>query len=406
MEALKRLTPSKAVLEALQSGAIRNESSLQEFRQLLHECGLDAQPAARLCIHVAGTKGKGGVCAMLERLFRLVAGCRTALFTSPHLVHPGERIRIDGLAMGEADLGQIIGRVEGRVGSKAQLSYFRMLLLAFYERLQYDRVDLAIIEVGIGGRYDATNVLPQPSAAVITSLGLDHTALLGASLASIARHKAGIIKAGCPVYTIPQAEEAMRVIEEEAQQSGSQLHLVEEEVEGLGHPNGINAAMALRLFLAFHPDADRDRCLAVLRDTRWPGRQHEVQAAGRRWFLDGAHTIESLQAVLAWMKDTGPCELWFHCSADRDWKRLLGVLLEGRQWTRVLLVPPPDAACSHYAVMAEHFVVCTSVAEHFVVCTSVAEAVEHSTAGPVLVTGSLHLVGALLAHLSIPVDTI
>lgn len=406
MEVLRRLTPNQAVLQGLRSGTIRNETSLSEVRQLLSECGLDAQPDAPICIHVAGTKGKGGVCAMLERLFRLVAGRRTALFTSPHLVHPGERIRIDGMAMSEAELAQIVDGLERRVESKTHLTYFRMLLLAFYERMRTASPQVAIIEVGIGGRFDATNVLHRPSAAAITMLGLEHTAVLGDTIEAIAGHKAGIIKAGCPAFTIPQESGAMRVLEEEARLSGSQLTVVDEALP-LAFPGGVNAALALRLFLQFYPEADRAQCLAVLMETKWPGRQQTIVHESRLWFLDGAHTVESLLAVLSWLHherkqdNMGPSELWFHCSSDRDWRRLLGVLME-RRWDRVLLVPPSDADSSHYEGIEKEMGSVVSVER----CKDVVDAVARSESKAVLATGSLHLVGALLAHLGISADSI
>ncbi len=175
-------------------------------------------------VHIAGTKGKGSTSAMIEAVLR-AAGYRTALYTSPHLHTFRERIRIgpDPIAREEVvalveELRPLIARVPGVTTFEA----ITAMAFAYYARKQ---VEVAVVEVGLGGRLDATNVL-LPEVSVITSLSLDHTYLLGDTLPQIAAEKAGIIKPGTPVVTAPQRLEALAVIEETARQKRAPLTVV------------------------------------------------------------------------------------------------------------------------------------------------------------------------------------
>ncbi|MCD6361801.1 MAG: hypothetical protein J7M38_13175 [Armatimonadetes bacterium] len=167
-------------------------------------------------VHVAGTKGKGSVSAMIEAAAR-ARGYRTMLFTSPHLITWRERVRFDGRLIAEDELAQaaslvrpIAEQVRGPDGRRPTFFevYFALAMVACARR----RVDLAIIEPGLGGRLDATNVI-RPLVSAITTLGLDHTRVLGDTIEQIAAEKAGIIKPQVPVVTAPQAREAIAVLE-------------------------------------------------------------------------------------------------------------------------------------------------------------------------------------------------
>ena len=147
-------------------------------------------------IHVAGTKGKGSTCSFAESMLRR-SGLKTGLFTSPHMVQVRERIRINGKPVSEGLFVRYLDETWGKlsaVAAEEMPTYFRFLtLMAFHTFLQ-EKVDVAVVEVGIGGLFDATNVIDKPIVCGITSLGLDHVKLLGNSLVSIAKHKAGIMK--------------------------------------------------------------------------------------------------------------------------------------------------------------------------------------------------------------------
>jgi len=189
---------------------------LERIRTLLDALG---RPQDRLhFVHVAGTNGKGSVCAMLESALR-AAGRRTALFTSPHLAEPTERIRIDGVPLSAerfaAAFDRIHAAVEELVARGAidmHTTYFETVTAMALAVFEEERVDVVVLEVGLGGRLDATNVVI-PDLAVITPIDFDHEAYLGKSLESIAREKAGILKPGVPAVFARQRPEAARVLE-------------------------------------------------------------------------------------------------------------------------------------------------------------------------------------------------
>jgi dihydrofolate synthase/folylpolyglutamate synthase len=175
-------------------------------------------------IHIAGTKGKGSVAAMCQNVLT-TAGYRTGLYTSPHLHDYAERIQIDGQAIPHEDLISLIEEIKPVVESIPQITTFEITTALAFLYFSRQKVDAGVIEVGLGGRLDATNVV-QPVVSVITSLSYDHTFLLGNTLTEIAREKSGIIKSGVRVVVSPQQDEARLVIEEIASQRNAPLTLV------------------------------------------------------------------------------------------------------------------------------------------------------------------------------------
>ncbi len=163
-------------------------------------------------VHIAGTKGKGSTAAMIESCLR-VAGYRTALYTSPHLHTFRERIRVAGEKIGRDEVVALVEELRPLVERMPGLTTFEVITTMGFLYFARSKVDLAVVEVGLGGRLDATNVL-SPEVAVITSISLDHTYLLGDTLDEIAREKGGIIKSGVPTVTAPQRAEAIRALEE------------------------------------------------------------------------------------------------------------------------------------------------------------------------------------------------
>lgn len=194
---LEELISSNSKLRSgLSSGALKNEHSLQLMKSYLDSLGITQDYLQRLrIIHVTGSKGKGTTCAYLERLFGAL-GKRTGLFTSPHLVSPRERIRINGQDISEPDFASSFYHVHDKlVASGISLpGFFPFLTLMALYTFTRLALDVAIIEVGIGGRFDSTNIVDRPSVAVITALALEHTNMLGNTIDSIAWHKSGIIK--------------------------------------------------------------------------------------------------------------------------------------------------------------------------------------------------------------------
>ncbi|OUI98072.1 folylpolyglutamate synthase [Acetobacter sp. DsW_54] len=172
-------------------------------------------------IHVAGTNGKGSTCATLRAIAE-ATGWRVHVMTSPHLVDVTERFRVAGKLVSEAELVATLEEIE-RINNGAPITVFEVLTAAGFMLFARHPAELAIIEVGLGGRYDATNVLEHPAACIVTSISRDHEAFLGDSLAAIAGEKAGIFKPGVPAVTGCQPDEVMQVLQEQAQAVGAVL---------------------------------------------------------------------------------------------------------------------------------------------------------------------------------------
>lgn len=223
--------------------------NLERVEELLSQVGSPHKGLA--AVHVAGTKGKGSTATMIAR-FLNEAGLKVGLFTSPHLIHLEERIRVNDKLIGRDDVRRLLGRLRPYIEKERQRD--PLLAPTFFETitalaLMYFRdvgVDWAVLEVGMGGRLDATNVI-RPNVSVITGIGLDHTDMLGKTLGQIAREKAGIIKEGVPVVSSPQPPEVLGPIENKCTESGARLYLVGREIEifdrkGLG-PDGVTCGI-------------------------------------------------------------------------------------------------------------------------------------------------------------------
>jgi dihydrofolate synthase/folylpolyglutamate synthase len=292
---------------------------LERIRGVLETLG---RPQDRLrFVHVAGTNGKGSTCAMIESALR-AAGRRTGLFTSPHLAEPTERIRIDGHAISAERFAEAFNRVHAANAPDSHTTYFEtvtaMAMLVFAE----EGTDMVVLEVGLGGRLDATNVV-WPELCAITPVDFDHEAFLGKSLESIAGEKAGILKPGVPAVFARQRAEAARVLDRRAAElsiavartadwpvydleidaRGSRFRLLGERDLRIACPlagehqveNAVTAAVALaRLGMA-------DSAIeAGIARARWPGRLERVSERPEI-ILDGAHNPAGARALAAYI---------------------------------------------------------------------------------------------------------
>lgn len=209
--------------------------SLESIRALLEL--LDNPQHGLACVHIAGTKGKGSTAAILESVLA-AAGLRVGLFSSPHLVSFRERIRIDGEMVSEDEIAWAVEQVQPAIehlraeGQLNPSTFFEAYTAMAYLLFRRRQVDVAIMEAGLGGRLDATNAC-EPIASAITTLGLDHTEILGDTIEQIAREKAGILKPGVPVIIAPQEPAAEAVLREVAQQVGAPLRPAPEVLEVL-----------------------------------------------------------------------------------------------------------------------------------------------------------------------------
>jgi dihydrofolate synthase / folylpolyglutamate synthase len=276
-------------------------------------------------VHVAGTNGKGSTSCMIESILR-TSGCRTGLFTSPHLVSFTERIRVDGLEISEEDVVLLAEEVRGAAGKIRDFSptFFEVVTAMAFLYFRQSEVEWAVIEVGLGGRLDATNVI-LPEVTVLTAIGLDHREFLGNTLREVAAEKAGVIKPGVPVVAAPQAPEVIAVIEARSSEKGSSLFrcgrefapaAVREDSHGLsfsyrgereyddlhlplaGEHQAINAALAVKteeILTGKYPGMTC-RVREGLEAVRWPGRI-EVVKENPLIIIDGAHNPDAAAAL-------------------------------------------------------------------------------------------------------------
>ncbi|HTO04237.1 MAG TPA: folylpolyglutamate synthase/dihydrofolate synthase family protein [Opitutus sp.] len=265
------------------------------------------------CIHVAGTNGKGSVVAMLAAIFR-TAGWRTGMYTSPHLVRLGERVQVNGENLSETAIVDYVRELEPVVAAMEAeeaggvASYFEVMTAMALLHFSRARCDIACIEVGLGGRLDATNVI-MPEVSVITSIGLDHVEFLGGTLAAIAAEKGGIIKSGRPVVIGPLPREAEEVIRGIAAQREARVYSVAEEFGETreDHPvtnlegayQRANAATATLVAKVMAPQwrLSDDIVARALLAVDWPARWQRFAVDGRILVLDASHNAQGAQAL-------------------------------------------------------------------------------------------------------------
>ncbi|KAK9835139.1 hypothetical protein WJX81_000787 [Elliptochloris bilobata] len=308
-----------------------------EYMQVyLQRLGLDDRIGELSIIHVAGTKGKGSTCAMVESILRS-CGYRTGLFTSPHLWTVRERIQINGRPVTEdvylRAFWQCYRRLEDQADEMVgKAAYFRFLTLLGLHIFLEERVDVAILEVGLGGRLDATNVVRTPAVCGIASLGFDHMEVLGHTLPEIAAEKAGIFKRGASALTVRQRPDAMQTLVAKAAEAGAPLSLAPllAEYEG-GAAKRVAAVAARRL---------PEEYLRGLAACQWPGRAqvvHVHQACGNPSDPDGGACAPPCNGHAAHEPNLGAAEaggcgtrrgevqrvLLFNCMPERDPRRLL-----------------------------------------------------------------------------------
>lgn len=375
---------------------------LDSARRIVRELGVTFEGMRFL--HVAGTNGKGSVCAMLDSVCR-AAGLRTGLYTSPHLVTFRERIRVDGEMIPESavaeGLSQLRAVAEKRGPHPTFFEITTALALDFFAK---SGVDVVILETGMGGRLDATSVVT-PLACGITPVGLDHQAYLGGTLAGIAREKAGIIKPGVPVISAPQEPEAAVVIRDEAERLGAPLDFIEAPLDGLqiglrGRHQAWNAALAVAMLEAAKIEIPAQAVREGLRDVRWPGR---FQILEDGTVLDGAHNAHAARCLVQTWREVFGDErpvIVFAALADKNVADMATVLCGLSDCFIATQVGNPRSASAEVAAVALR----KAGVAHVKTTTGTAEAIElaRREGRRVLVTGSLFLVGEALAELGSP----
>ena len=315
-------------------------------------------------IHVAGTNGKGSVCTLLWHTLTCV-GYKTGLFVSPHLISPMERIQINGCAISQEDFKKSVQTVLD--AQQEPLNFFELITVAALVYFAAQKTDYVVLETGMGGRKDPTNVCV-PVLSIITSVGLDHTQILGSTLAQIAAEKAGIIKPGVPVLCGEVAPQAATVIEQVAQDHKAPLRWVQtgQPFEEIGHDfeNGFTllrfanqAVWKLHLLGEKQP---QNACLVyqtaqqlgvgesalkkAFETVQLPGRFERIKKGNTTFILDGAHNPQALENLLmfwqktpyAWQSPTLLCGFM----KDKDFIQMIKMLAP--HFARVIVTVPPS----------------------------------------------------------------
>lgn len=314
---------------------------LEGITRLLTESG--ALPCSACVIHVAGTNGKGSVCAMAEAVARC-GNIRTGLFTSPHLVRFNERIRINGIMISDEEVERHLSRLFDITANwEHQPTFFEMTLALAMLHFREKNAELIILETGMGGRLDATNAVPK-HVAVITPIGLDHAQYLGHTLAEIATEKGGIIQRKTPVVSARQEDEVCRVLNACARAQDTRIRYVMNpapwECRLCGDHQRMNAALSLAALEAagYHfPDT----VLAEgLRTVQWAGRFEEVFPGV---IMDGAHNPHAARVLAnTWQKKfpQQKARCVFAASADKDIRGVVDLL---KPLVEEWILPPVDS---------------------------------------------------------------
>ncbi|MFQ5907953.1 MAG: glutamate ligase domain-containing protein [Thermoplasmata archaeon] len=378
-------------------------------------------------IHVAGSKGKGSVCAFLDAILRQ-AGYRVGLYTSPHLVHFNERIQVDGKAISNAEVVRLTEAIRPhaealQARSEAfQPTFFEFTTAMAFRYFREREVDLGVVEVGMGGRLDATNVL-RPLVTVITHIEREHTQFLGKTVSRIAREKAGIVKEGTPLWTVDQ--EALREIAVRCEEVGAPLHVVGRNIHFNRISNGLegqtftlagrtyrtpllgtyqpeNAALAYGALQSLGErgwNVGRRSVREGFRTTRWPAR-FEVVHHAPTVVVDSTHTPDGARRLRETLAEVFPGREAVAVLGVLNDKDPRGIAAELAPLVRQIVVTQPDTdrALSAEAAAKDldvpHAKVITPVAK--AVGFALAEAEPHEV---VLITGSLYTAGEALTHL-------
>jgi dihydrofolate synthase / folylpolyglutamate synthase len=385
---------------------------LENIERLLDECCSDVcvkRPALAAAsastfkiIHVAGTNGKGSVCAMIDSICR-AQGYRTGLFTSPHLVTFRERIRVNGEMISEDAVANGLTSIRNLVANwEPHPTFFEVVTALALKHFSDTNVDIAILETGLGGRLDATNAV-QSDVSVITPIDFDHEKWLGKTISEIAAEKAGIIKPGVPVVSACQRPEAEEVIRARAANCRAPLEFVTEPYDETpialaGLHQKQNAALAIAAICTAKMDVDSSAIARGLACIEWPAR---FQRWDERTIIDGAHNPAAAYAITeTWREIFGAqrATLILAMLADKNLRAICEALAPISE-----LVLLPKIRSERAADPKELAKILADITPSlpYSIAPSVGEALTVAGAkpNPILVTGSLHFAGEVLAHL-------
>ncbi len=382
-------------------------------------------------VHIAGTKGKGSTAAMMGNMLH-AAGLRVGVYTSPHMIELRERIVIGDRMISESDMTRQLNRVAAAAKSLArdEPTFFEIMTAVAFLHFAEEEVDIAVIEVGLGGRLDSTNII-RPEVCIITSISRDHEAVLGNTLERIAAEKAGIFKPGVPIVSAPQAPEVKRTLKKAADEVGAPISFTGEEIEFsfrfessratgphtrvcvitptsrfehlhvplLGDHQAVNCALALAGISVLREKGfkvDDQKAIDGLARVRLPGRM-EMVCESPRIMVDGAHNAASIRALMHAIGQNVPYDsmvVIFGCQGDKDIPGMLKYIQLGAD--KVIFTPvrsprsaDPQDLCAAYVEL------CGKMAQ---VAGSLSEALEIATRAVtrddlICICGSFYLVG-------------
>ena len=345
-------------------------------------------------VHVAGTKGKGSTAVMLAEMLS-AAGHKVGLYTSPHMLEVRERVRVGGRMISEPKMTRMLSTVARAVGKlkRDEPTFFETITAVAFLHFAAEEVDVAIIEVGLGGRLDSTNVI-RPEVCAVTSISRDHESVLGSNLADIAVEKAGIFKSGIPVVSAPQTPEVENVLRQAAEKVGAPISVTGKEIEFsfrfeasretgrhtrvcvitptsrfehlhvplLGDHQAVNCGLALGVLAALRErgfEIEDQKAIDGLAKVRLPGRM-EIVSEAPRILVDGAHNAASIRALMHAIGQNVPYDsmvVIFGAQADKDIPGMLKYVQLGAD--KVIFTPirsprsaDPHELCSAYTELS------------------------------------------------------
>ena len=382
----------------------------------------------RKIIHVAGTNGKGSVCTYLSNILT-AHGYQTATFTSPHLISMCERFRINGEIMSEDEFMHYFYIVQEKIKENYHPTFFEYLFFMAMLWFEDKEADYIVLETGLGGRLDATNIIKKPELCIITKIGIDHTMYLGNTLEEIAGEKAGIIKKDVPVLYYDFDKSVSQIMENTARIQGSKTYTVENthiknvkihekdidfcmfyeydnyvcpkweefRIPTVATYQTINAAMAVKASkLLLEERWKSDTVKEVLSKTFWEGRMEEVLPG---FYVDGAHNEDGVGAFLDGLSERQEKDatLLFGVNGDKDYAPMIKRIAESGCFTSIVVTKLAGARSALPEVIAEQFskytdteiIITSSVKDAVIKCRSL------SDHGRIYAVGSLYLVGEI-----------
>ena len=346
-------------------------------------------------IHVTGTNGKGSVCAMLAEILK-ASGLKVGLFTSPHLESYCERIRINGENISEEDFAEMISRVKN---SNVTATHFETLTLAAFLYFKIRKVDVAVIEVGLGGTFDSTNIIT-PELSIITTVALDHENILG-DLNSIARNKAGIIRPNTPTITGVTGEQ-LEIIRAVAKEKNSPLYEINSyqltaksyQLNLRGEYQKFNAAIAIKAAEVL--GLDKSAIETGLARVKWAGRFEVIENSSGLFVIDGAHNPHGAAALRESLDKNFPSgkRIWlFGVLKDKNFDEMIKILFRTDDF--VIVTKPeseraaePEMICE---ILRERGIEYLAIENNF----EAVERLKNSVGEVKIIAGSLYLIGAV-----------